>query len=129
MFKIIEVCMETDHTGICIDSSCYVQDDKARKQFLHSDGSVYRTVEYWPTRELAQTVLDKYYPKHVWKHGDVFNSDGEYPKVYIKISDQQPQVFHLQGAPNDEGMVAMGHFSKYLKDATFLFNINNILPC
>ncbi len=107
----------------------YVIEDK-RCYSLHSDGNTFWDCwEYWPTRELAQKILDKYQPKHVWEHGDVFNSDGEYPKVYIKISDQQPQVFHLQGALNGEGMAALCHFSKYLKDATFLFNIKDKLPC
>ena len=30
---------------------------------LHSDGQVLPTPEYWPTRELAQAVLDKYQPE------------------------------------------------------------------
>ena len=64
---------------------------------LHRNGdSFYSCPEWFPIQELAQAVLDKYWPSHVWEHGDVFyNNDSLYCKIYIKIYDQQPQIFHL----------------------------------
>ncbi len=120
MFKII--------TGTRIDGSCYVQDDKARRQFLHSDGSVHCTVEYWPTRELAQAVLDKYQPEHVWVHGDVFRSAaGGWVGVFFHLTfpNSLPMVFSLDGHKAIHGDDVVD----CIISAKFLFNIKDKLPC
>ena len=91
---------------------------------LHSDGSVYRTPEYWPTRELAQAVLDKYQPKHVWEHGDIFMS-GNLLMIYIQYCyDKLPQAICLN--PPVHGP-ATGRMNARLARSTFLFNIKDKL--
>ena len=104
------------------DITHYIQDDSEWKRFLHSDGSVYRTVEYFPTREQAQAVLDKFQPKHVWKHGDVFETKtGGTIMVYLIVADG-PVVYVLDYSGPGKGTV-----DYCLKDATFLFNIKTVI--
>lgn len=111
------------------DSGNYYLDD-GHNNNLHSDGSVIPCArEYWPTREQAQAVLDKHQPKHVWKHGDVFDEKYScYPKIYIHVWGEKPQVFHLTGGMygcNGMGLPACSAVSSYIDNpnATFLFNI------
>ena len=65
MFEVKRLCYST----------YFIQNEMG--QYLHSDGSIYDTAEYFPSEKTAQAVLDKYYPKpeHEWKHGDVFKND------------------------------------------------------
>lgn len=112
------------------DSHFYIHNGLTdRHMYLHCDGRVINVCEYFESYAAAKKVLDKYYPKpeHVWKHGDVFNSGGEWPKIYIKVYGQQPRVFHLRGASNGEGMVTCGCLNEHLNNATFLFNIREKL--
>ncbi|KKK57424.1 hypothetical protein LCGC14_3054590, partial [marine sediment metagenome] len=100
--------------------------------YMHSDGSVLNTCEYWPTRELAQAVLDKYQPAHVWVHGDVFDDgNGQWPKIYIHIMGEKPQVFRLCGPIGENGMPTLSMVKSYTNcpGVTFLFNIKDKLPC
>lgn len=103
------------------DVTFYIQDDKVWKQFLHSDGSTYRTVEYFPTREQAQAVLDKFRPEHVWEHGDVFDNDGG-RMMYLNPCHGREQMVWIN-AP----MVASSSMETYHRDCTFLFNIKDAL--
>jgi hypothetical protein len=95
--------------------------------YLHSDGAVYNCGEYWPTREQAQVVLDKYRPLHVWRHGDVFvGMDGE-KYMYFRLVQGYPRgvpmVFSLDGYIVYRGSKII----PICKYATFLFNINDKL--
>lgn len=96
------------------------------KTCLHSDGSIYdgHCAEWWPTREQAQAVLDKYQPVHVWEHGDVFDVGG-CKMMYLRWYDHRSGVMHLDtfntGVHN--------RVDDYLCGATFLFNIKDKLPC
>ncbi len=101
-------------------------------KYMHRDGEMIKGApEYWPARELAQAVLDKYQPEHVWEHGDVFESgdpitSGIMMYVYPIISHKtEPILVYInQGYyPPTKGI------NTYLKDATFLFNIKDKLPC
>ena len=84
-------------------------------KFLHSDGSIYYTVELFPTGETAQAVLDKYQPEHVWKHGDVFeNCCGK--QIYLKREGGEITV--NLGHEDSNGTPAV-----QLPGAKFLFNI------
>jgi len=110
--------------------SYYVEDHN--KNFLHSDGRVLRTREYWPTEEQAQAVLDKYRlePPHVWVHGDVFaQENGDYPKIYIHVIDEEPQVFHFCGLTGNRGLPALNTAKVYTDwpGTVFLFNIKDKL--
>lgn len=89
-------------------------------QYLHSDGNVYPTPEYWPTREIAQTVLDKYQPKHKWVHGDVFRSGCGHHllMIYLKIGDRS-KAFCLHSPISGPS----SHIDVDLHNAKFLFNI------
>jgi hypothetical protein len=90
--------------------------------YLHSDGVVYPCGEYWPTREQAQAVLDKFQPApppHVWTHGDVFeNSAGVF--IYFEPYGGKVTINVLRskgsGTPNIQ-----------LPGSTFLFNIKDAL--
>lgn len=98
--------------------------------FLHSDGQIYHhAAEYWPTRALAQTVLDKYLPPHVWKHGDVFRRSSGTVMVYIVVDDG-PIVYCVYPSDNfypDYHPGSRGDLNACLLDATFLFNIKEKL--
>ena len=106
MFRIV---------AVAVGSSYRITDEDGNS--LHSDGSVYRTAEYWPTEADAQAVLDKFYPKpeHVWKHGDVFeNCCGK--QIYLKREGGEITV--NLGHEDSNGTPAV-----QLPGAKFLFNI------
>ena len=44
--------------------------------YLHCDGRVINVCEYFESKEAAQKVLDKFYPKpiHVWEHGEIVDA-------------------------------------------------------
>lgn len=97
--------------------------------FLHSDGEIFGTREYWPTEADAQAVLDKFYPKppeHVWKHGDVFKTAGGSVMMYLhpekKYGRRKPSVVYVS---ND--IYAYGDVDAYLIGAKFLFNIKDVI--
>lgn len=91
--------------------------------YMHSDGNVYRTREYWPTRELAQAVLDKYQPPHVWEHGDVFRTTQGWIMMYHRFFSNPPQVMCIVGLCDGPSEM----MERNLQDATFLFNIREKL--
>ena len=103
--------------------------DSQRGVCLHSDGSILTTSEYWPTREQAQAVLDKFQPKHVWKHGDVFkngNKSSPGTMMYIhpekQFGEREPQVIYVYRDTYPYDSV-----ERYTNGATFLFNIKDKL--
>jgi hypothetical protein len=94
---------------------------------MHQDGSIVsKCSERWPTREQAQAVLDKYQPKHEWKHGDVFRLNGltAYTMMYIDTCtpDDPPSVVYV-----NDNTRACGPTAEYLAGAMFLFNIKDRL--
>lgn len=97
--------------------------DHQTKQCLHSDGTIYSMPcnEWWPTREQAQAVLDKFKPKHVWKHGDVFKNGSGHMMYLISVCGQESMVWI------DDKMIASCSMREYRRDCTFLFNIKDIL--
>lgn len=100
-------------------SSAYIIPNE-KEDFLHSDGSIYGTAEYFPTKAVAQKVLDKYYPKpkHEWSHGDVFKRKSGAVMVYLVIYGVGPIVYLLDYSGPGKGMIDI-----CLADAKFLFNI------
>jgi hypothetical protein len=95
--------------------------------YLHCDGRVINVCEYFESKEAAQKVLDKFYPKpkHVWKHGDVFASKGaDHGQTMMYLHPEKsygkrtPFVVYVScdTCPYSE-------IEHYLKGATFLFNI------
>lgn len=98
---------------------CSIMDE--RHWYLHSNGSIWRTAEYFPTRERAQDVLDKFQPKHVWKHGDVFKNSIGVTMIYIEPLTG-PAVYSVSCYCT--GTCGVEH---HLKNATFLFNIKEKL--
>ena len=101
----------------------YISDGE--HHYMHRDGEIVsHAAEYWPTRELAQAVLDKYQPvpKHVWKHGDVFKTLGGSIMMFVKIYDKPARVIYL----NDD-LNTTCKTQEYLEDATFLSNIMEIM--
>ncbi len=93
------------------------------KTYLHSDGSIHQTGEYWPTREYAQKVLDKFYPKpkHEWKHGDVFDNKAESIMIYLTPLSG-PEIRSINHPCTGDCDVAI-----QLNKAEFLFNIKEKL--
>ncbi len=97
-----------------------------------SDGTVVQI-----SAETEAKLRKAFEPKHVWKHGDVFDEgDGVYPKIYIHVDGEKPQVFHLSGGMftgtfgcGDRGLPAFSEASSYTNfpQATFLFNIKDKL--
>jgi len=65
-----------------------------KMSYLHSDGSIYDVAEFFPSKEIAQKVLDKFYPKpeHVWEHGDVFVTKGDLFMIYIAPIYNKPAL-------------------------------------
>ena len=98
--------------------SWYIGDSKCN--YMHRDGEVLSTREYWPTEEQAQAVLDKFQPKHVWLHGDVFKVSKTWGSImmYVCPRGEEPRVVYL-----NYDMVTTCRVSAYLDEATFLFNI------
>lgn len=101
---------------------CHITDGHGHS--LHSDGSVYNTAEFFPTEEIAQKVLDKFYPKpkHEWEHGDVFKRASGTVMVYLVIHGMGPVVYLLDYSGPGKGTV-----NACLADAKFLFNIKEKL--
>ncbi len=93
--------------------------------YLHSDGSILSCCEFWPTEEQAQAVLDKFQPKHVWKHGDMFKFEtgcDHGTLIYLEPFDTiLPTLEYV-----DRKCSAHGELDYYLDSATFLFNVNDI---
>lgn len=90
-------------------------------KYLHCDGRVVSVCEYFESKEAAQKVLDKYYPKpkHEWVHGDVFeNSLG----IWIYLQPKSGPV-----SINLEHTNSNGTPEFQLKLAKFLFNINDAI--
>jgi len=117
MFKVVE------HNAYDPVNYCCIVDRCDLNKYLHSDGRIFNTPEYWPTREQAQDVLDKFYPKpkHVWEHGDVFEAG--YPRnfdvmLYVALKFQKPYVIYLNRTHRAQAPV-----ENYLINAKFLFNI------
>jgi len=102
----------------------YTIQDEENGNYLHSDGSWFMLCpEWWPTREFAQAVLDKYQPpkpEHVWEHGDVFRRESGTVMVYLVIADVGPVVYLLTYAGPGKGMLDI-----CLADATFICNIKD----
>ena len=87
--------------------------------FLHGDGSVLLRGEFWPTKEQAQAVLDKYRPKHVWKHGDVFSNMVSPFWIYLEPNKtEEPIVVNLARAGGGGTAVCQLNGD----DVKFLFN-------
>ena len=102
---------------------------------LHSNGMVYlRAPEFFPTRKDAEAVLAKYpdakipKPERKWKSGDVFEVPG--------LSSRMIYIRHFPDFQNECGSTFclsrcgcdMGHKGdNFLKDAKFLFNVNDYL--
>ena len=104
----------------------YITDGVER--FMHSDGSIYSCCEYFPTEEQAQAVLDKFQPKHVWVHGDVFrkNTTGT-PMIYVYTSVDGPMLYSLRPINDQYPTAAAFDVNSHLDTATFLFNIKDKL--
>lgn len=115
-----------------IPSSFFIKSNKrCLCIYLHSDGQSLSTIEFWPTREHAQAVLDKFYPepKHEWEHGDVFRSNGMdhgQTMVYLhpekRYEKRKPSVVYVSS-----DTYAYSEVDVYLIGAKFLFNIKDIL--
>ncbi len=87
---------------------------------LHSDGSILTTSEYWPTREQAQAVLDKFQPKHVWVNGDVFKNEFGTSMIFLDpLTGKEVRSISSRCA----GTCGLNQ----LIAATFLFNIKDKL--
>lgn len=118
MFEIIDVPSKGE--------KFIIQNENDVNAYLHSDGSVFKTPEYWPTRKDAQAVLNKFQPKHVWKHGDVFELSKGTILIYLVGEHEEELVFKISGygftAHNDNQTAAY-----WLRGATFLFNIKEKL--
>lgn len=99
-------------------------------RFLHSDGSVTEYPEYFGTKEAAQKVLDRYYPKpkHKWEHGDVFQPQKHGPGIGTMIYfhpttfNIKPSVFYI-----NKWCFPYSSVNEYLEGAKFLFNIKEKL--
>lgn len=104
----------------------FVLVDSARNG-LHSDGSIYyRCYEFFPTQEDAQAVLDKFRPelKHVWKHGDVFESGHPLnPGIMMLVQPGLPYNIKPCVVWLNTDCHAYSPVSEYLVGAKFLFNI------
>lgn len=62
-------------------------------------------------------------PPHVWKHGDVFKNGGGF-MMYVHPNHSNAQMFWLRRSWRTTCSIA-----EYRKNATFLFNIKDKLPC
>lgn len=97
------------------------------RHYLHSDGRIFLGMaEYWPTREHAEEILDKYYPKpaHVWVHGDVFRNHADCTFVYVTDPDDKtPEIINMREGDHGTIDVQMRDEAK----PEFLFNIKDKL--
>lgn len=104
------------------DSHFYICTEKEQPKFkyLHCDGRVINVCEYFESKEAAQKVLDKYYPKpkHKWVHGDVFRRKSGTVMVYLVTGDMGSVVYLLDYSGPGKGVIDI-----CLSDARFLFNI------
>ncbi len=97
---------------------------KGTGDYMHRDGEIVPgATEYWPTREQAQAVLDKFQPKHVWVHGDVFTNCGGATWLYA-IKNNIPDVICISGSEGDGTLEVQMSESV---DTRFLFNINTVI--
>lgn len=95
----------------------YISDGE--DNYLHSDGSIYNTTEYFPTEKIAQAVLNKFQPPHIWKRGDVFmNTLIDVKMIYLVNLYKKPCIFYLE-----DGWEPTRSVEHYLKNAKYLFNI------
>ncbi len=112
---------------VYISGSFYIMErESGTNNYLHGDGSVLSMREYWPIREQAQAVLDKYQPPHVWKVGDILEYKGKV-YVFILMCNNMQQLVGL-GPFGRVGLLGgKYHIDVILAGATFLFNINDKL--
>ena len=117
MFKIERRYRDSDVCWI-------VNESENPRCYLHSNGDILSTTEYWPTMEQAQAVLDKYRPKHKWEHGDVFDYSGSI-MIYLHPNGGKVEVYYIGGI--NAGIIAGSTPDSYLCDldypVKFLFNI------
>ncbi len=109
----------------------YYISDEYDESFLHSNGRVLSTQEFWPTRADAEAILAKYPdaappvespPPHEWVHGDVLESYDGQTLVCVGISAGHIRVFGVG--------TAVGEFEAAVNlddEAKFLFNINDVV--
>ena len=119
---MFNVCMYMQNSDLY---HCCVRDSHDLNRYLHSDGQVFNTPEYWPTKEAAQKILDKFYPKpeHVWEHGDVFkNSNGCIMICVANGALGKLKVYYLS-----TGYTVSCSADVYFDNAIFLFNIKEKL--
>lgn len=99
----------------------FILHDTRNGNNLHSDGSVYKTAEYFPTLEVAQAVLDKYQPQYVHKHGDILVNNDGVSVIYLVINCI-PRAYCL----GSYGVPRWGReLAEFLTGAKFLFNVND----
>lgn len=106
----------------------YIKDENDNR--LHSDGRVLPTVESWPTRADAEAVLDKFCPKHIWKHGDVFKYSSGAIMIYILLKTTSSVYCLRPGShrPNKNYHPnRAGDLSYLYESVEFLFNIKDKL--
>ena len=116
MFELIEHSL--------YEGESYAVRDQKTGYFLHNDGREFKKCPEWfPTRELAQVVLDKYQPKHVWEHGDVVECYDGAIVICIKKSGEEIRIFGIDGVYKAEYDVEINLDG----EATFLFNIREKL--
>ncbi len=128
MFKSEEVTGQ----GFWLAPDSKTSDGSDRRNYLHSNGDVLTTPEYWPARADAETILAKYpdaappvaeLPLRKWVHGDVFaNSITTNILIYFAPVGSEPLAFCIDACCGPAEDLA-GH----LKDAKFLFNINDVV--
>jgi hypothetical protein len=102
---------------------------KGTGDYMHRDGEVvHECCEFWPTREQAQAVLDKFQPPpppHVWVHGDVFRTSRGSVMFCVRMCNGTMRLAHLRSSrrlDSDYDSVA-----RTLSNTTFLFNIKDKL--
>lgn len=116
MFDVSQPCKKGNW---CIREQVENRDHR----FMHRDGEiVLNCAEYWPAKEQAQAVLDKYQPPHVWEHGDIFDVGG-CKMMYLHWYDHRAGVIHLDMSDT----YVHNSVADYLCNATFLFNIKSRL--
>jgi len=112
MFEIRRCLFQRNKPCYCI---------RVTGRYLHSDGSIFDTAEYFPTIEDAQAVLDKFQPKHKWKHGDVFISSKGNVMMYLDFCAKgcKPQAVCMIAPISGPAL----NVEEALSRAKFLFNI------
>lgn len=123
MFKIENLYSNGNHSWIV--SEC-------GKYYLHSDGRAQISCEYFQTRADAEAVLAKYpdaaphESEHTWKHGDVFKPTCNCMMIFFNPNafNIRPQVQYISAGYSVD---YSDDVDFYLKNAKFLFNINNVV--